>query len=947
MKNYRLKFFIIPLLFLGNLYAQPLTNGEYFFDQDPGPGNGTAINFSKTDTLDQNLSISLAGLSFGAHQLYIRLRDSLGQWSLYETQGLFIQSSNPSSPLVQLEYFFDQDPGPGNGISMGAFNTDSIDQDFNISISGLGFGAHDLYIRIQDSAGAWSLYEHQSFFIQKSTSGSTLASLEYFIDQDPGPGNGIAMGSINADTIDQNFNLSVLGLSFGAHDLYIRIQDSSGAWSLYEHQSFFVTREDPMTTSPLSIGEFFVDQDPGVGNGIQFNYSPPLDSIDLNHLVDISAYNVGTHMLYFRLQDSAGTWSIYESDTFEIVVCNAPNITATSGFPNSICVGNSSTLSVSGSFGSGTNWQWYEGAKGSNPIDTASSFSVTPSSTTTYYVRAEGGCLTNQPYDSVAIAVNPLPNVQAGSDQVVCQGTPVTLSGSGANSYAWTGGVSDGVSFAPPVGNNQYIVTGTDGNACTNTDTVFVLVNSLPNVSAGPDQNGCDGSSITLNGSGALSYSWTGGIVNGAPFTPSVGSQDYIVTGIDVNNCSNQDTVTVIIFSLPLVNAGSDQTICEGIMVTLLGSGAQTYTWSGGVSNGVPFLAPVGSNNYVVTGTDVNNCSQSDTVNVLVNPAPVVSGGPDLVVCGGDTVTLTGTGAISYSWTGGISQGIPFIVPQGNHTYVVTGTDVNNCTATDTVLVTANAFYSASALVTICQGQTYVFGTQTLSVQGTYLENFGTQFGCDSVVTLILIVNDTYTITSSQTICDGDNYIFGSQTLNSAGTYVETFTSQGGCDSTVTLTLAVNQVDVSVSLSSTTLTANATGALYQWIDCDNANQPIAGETAQSFTPTVSGNYSVMITENNCSDTSACTFVLIVGLESARTEKISIFPNPANDRIFVQGLTGIKIQKFQIISSNGSVLKNIEAKDLSNGIPVGNLPDGRYFLIIEAKGYREKLGFVKE
>ena len=120
--------------------------------------------------------------------------------------------------------------------------------------------------------------------------------------------------------------------------------------------------------------------------------------------------------------------------------------------------------------------------------------------TYTYSLNACGGGTVTA---DVVVTVNALPSVSAGSDQTICDGSSVTLSGSGAVSYTWDNGVTDGVAFTPSVGTVTYTVTGTDANSCVNTDQVDVTVNALPSVSAGSDQTICDGSSVTLS-SGAV-----------------------------------------------------------------------------------------------------------------------------------------------------------------------------------------------------------------------------------------------------------------------------------------------------------------------------------------------------------------------------------------------------------------------------------------------------------
>ena len=107
---------------------------------------------------------------------------------------------------------------------------------------------------------------------------------------------------------------------------------------------------------------------------------------------------------------------------------------------------------------------------------------------------------------------------------------------------------------------------------------VTVTVNTLPQVDAGSDQTVCDGTDVTLAGSGATSYSWDNGITDNTPFTAST-TTTYEVTGTDGNGCQNTDQVTVTVNALPQVDAGSDQTVCDGADVTLAGSGASTYSF--------------------------------------------------------------------------------------------------------------------------------------------------------------------------------------------------------------------------------------------------------------------------------------------------------------------------------------------------------------------------------
>jgi len=263
--------------------------------------------------------------------------------------------------------------------------------------------------------------------------------------------------------------------------------------------------------------------------------------------------------------------------------------TVGAGTNQTVCSGTSVTISGSGA----VSYAWDNGV--------TDGVAFTATSTTIYTVTGTdgNGC---QNTDQVTINVNALPAVDAGTDHAVCNGTSTTLNGSGATSYTWDNGVTDGASFTPAV-TNTYTVTGTDGNGCQNTDQITVTVNALPSVSAGTDQAVCNGNSVTLNGSGASTYTWDNSVTDGLAFSPGA-TNTYTVTGTDGNSCQNTDQVVVTVNALPTVDAGTDQTACNGAPVTLAGSGAASYTWDNGVTDGVSFT-PSATTTYTVTGTDV------------------------------------------------------------------------------------------------------------------------------------------------------------------------------------------------------------------------------------------------------------------------------------------------------------------------------------------------------
>ncbi|WP_186279978.1 gliding motility-associated C-terminal domain-containing protein [Fluviicola chungangensis] len=502
----------------------------------------------------------------------------------------------------------------------------------------------------------------------------------------------------------------------------------------------------------------------------------------------------------------------------------------------------SPTLSTPITITATTTLLWAGPGSIANPTTGNTTSSGLPAGTSTFTLTATttyGTTTCSPPPASTSVTVV-YPVVDAGPDQTVCMGQSVTLSGSGAQTYTWDNGVTNGVPFTPGA-TATYTVVGTAANGCTDTDDVLVTVNTTIPVNAGADQAVCIGQSVTLSGSGAQTYTWDNGVTNGVSFAPA-STMTYTVTGTDANGCTGTDQILVTVNPLPVVDAGINQTVCSGQSVTLSGSGAQTYTWDNGVTNGVPFIVNA-TQTYTVTGTNANGCTNTDQVTITINPSPTVSGGVDQAVCLGTSVTLTASGAQTYSWNNGITNGVSF-TPGTTTTYTVTGTNSNGCTGTDQVVVTVNPIpvVSAGANQTICEGSPVILSgsgatsyTWSNGVQNnlsfvpslgtnTYVVTGTTAAGCQNtdtvVVTVILVPNAVLEsnspltgypgleveFTNSSTNANSYNFAFGNgisyNTTNSSaepdatyqtpGTYTVVLTASNGiCEDTSHLEVIV------------------------------------------------------------------------------------------------------------------------------------------------------------
>ncbi len=309
-----------------------------------------------------------------------------------------------------------------------------------------------------------------------------------------------------------------------------------------------------------------------------------------------------------------------------------PTATLTGG--GTVCAGLLANLNIALTGTSPWNYTYSDGTNTTSATSGISNFSISKSTAGTYTITSisDASCQGTSS-GSAKIIVNALPTVglTVTPSSTICAGVSVTLSGTGATSYAWSDGVTNGTPFTP-VSTLTYTVTGTDGNSCSNKATQTVTVNALPLVgfTASPSSSVCSGSGVTLSGTGATSYSWSGGsvtITNGVSFTPA-STQTYTVIGTDGNFCSNKTTHTVGVNATPTVGATASpsSSVCSGASVTLNGIGATTYSWSGGIADGVSFT-PASSQTYTVTGT-TGNCSNTSTLPITVSSCGTIPAKP-------------------------------------------------------------------------------------------------------------------------------------------------------------------------------------------------------------------------------------------------------------------------------------------------------------------------------
>jgi hypothetical protein len=283
--------------------------------------------------------------------------------------------------------------------------------------------------------------------------------------------------------------------------------------------------------------------------------------------------------------------------------------------------------------------------------------------------------------------------VTADSDSL-CFGGSTTLhadaiGGTGNFTYSWT---SDPEGFTStesdpivsPLVTTTYHILATDGTLNLESEITIAVV-ELPEVDLGADASVCvSGEAIFDAGAGFASYLWSNGQTGQTITVTQPGI--YWVEVANAFGCTKSDSVEFIINPLPAVTLGPDAQFCEGSTIMLsAGTGFETYLWNTG--NDSYYINAGEAGEYWVEVTDVNGCTNRDTILVTMNLNPEVDLGTDQNFCQGTTVTLdAGNGFTSYLWSTGATSASIDAAEHGE--YWVEVTDANSCSNRDTVFLT-------------------------------------------------------------------------------------------------------------------------------------------------------------------------------------------------------------------------------------------------------------------
>lgn len=438
-----------------------------------------------------------------------------------------------------------------------------------------------------------------------------------------------------------------------------------------------------------------------------------------------------------------------------------------------------------------------------------------------------------------------------------------------------------------------------------------------------PDVSGA-GNSGTLSNfllSGSIS-NWVAGATLGAG-TPTTGTlnvsscDDYVSpSGNYVWNTSGTYTDTI-----------ANTAGCDSIMTVNLIIVPPLSDTISPVACGT-YISPSGNNIWTMSGTYFDTlqnsvgCDSFLTINLTVNPNTTATISP--VSCG------------SYT------------APSGTQTWITSGTyqdiipNSTGCDSAITINLTISGTTSETIFVTECDSAVSPSGNYVWTTSGTYRDTLTNAAGCDSLMIIgVEIGNSTSAVIDTST-CGPYLSPSGNYTWAMSGIYLDTIPNSEGCFEYLTINLGVTTIDTSVTQTGQSLSANAAGLAYEWLDCNDGFAFIFPEFNQQFNPTSAGSYAVQITQNGCIDTSSChTVTSGVGIDANTFgHPVRVYPNPSSDLFYLElgkRYTQVTIQVHDLYGKQVYETYLPETEGLQ--ISLGDQPQGTYLLTVSSEEKR--------
>ncbi len=564
---------------------QKVVQGEYYTGADPGEGNGIPI-VGTYNLVDVSVNIENLSLPVG-NIVYTRFKSEDGIWSFprgYQSKSFF---SNTNGQLLLAEYFINEDPGRGNATSLPIVNG-------NINLEGLDLPmGSTVYLRVRDTYNRWSEPTGMKRGPVYYSQGAKLAQAEYFIDTDPGQGNGLAAPLSSSGVISLTNLVAAPG-----QKVYLRVRDSLNRWSYPRGWKRPVM--PAVSGSTLAGGEYFINDDPGTGNGISLSFNG-----NTAQIANLSLQN--GDVLYVRAKDSYQRWSAPRALKYKA-----------KGFQKAeykIRLSSNGTVLLPQIM----NLQPLAGSSGAW-VGTKNDVFWHSGDTIWSRFQDQDGFYTNWKKGVVA---------NAGPDDTLCLGDVATLLASGGGSYLWNTGAGGPILQVFPIVSTKYWVTVSDGTGSLSTDTVKVSVHTMPST-----PGFISGPVVVYPGQTDVVYS----------VMPVAGAQGYqwiLPPGATITSGANSAVITVS-FSMA---AGSGVMRVSG--TSQCGTGPLSPPLNIQVDGTI-------GKNIQISGINIQNgqsqCFDATSTIVVAgsdNPFVVESGGSVTLVAGQKIVMLPGTTVLS------------------------------------------------------------------------------------------------------------------------------------------------------------------------------------------------------------------------------------------------------------------------------------------------------------
>jgi hypothetical protein len=551
----------------------------------------------------------------------------------------------------------------------------------------------------------------------------------------------------------------------------------------------------------------------------------------------------------------------------------------------------------------------------------------------------------------------------------------------------------------PIISKRPKMILGYNGSCESPRVAVIATVNPNPVATITPSGTVtiCNGSTTTLTAGGGGTYQWRNaagniaGATNSTYTTGTAGSYRVIATTTATGCKDTAAAVVVNVSPIPTVFIGNDTTFCSGNTLTLnAGNTGATYIWDNATINQTRNVTTTGT--YYVKVTNSSNCSKSDTINITVNPTPVVNLGNDTNLCQGISYVLNaGNPGATRLWDNGTTGQTRTVTNTG--TYYVRVTNSFNCTARDTVVTT---FFPSPAVnlgndQDVCDGATVTLDagnpgetflwdnastnqTRTVTTTGTYfvtVKNIANCKGSDTVnvtfhpLPIVNLGNDTaFCYGNTLTLNAGNpgaSYLWStnstSQTIdvNATGNYNVVVTSIYSCVGSDNINILVKDppsgIINAVHGDTATYTFNilnpqyVTGYIWNFGDgSPTAVGPIVQHRYAS-----NGIYTVtVILEGECSDSTGNSRTVDVydatggtGINQIDDSKeLILYPNPARDVVIIENKKNFNMKQVIVYNVVGQMISSDKADSQNkHKLNTSGLASGIYTIRIETdKGF---------